>query len=297
MEEFKSRFAPIVIFVRPQAAGNIGALARAMSNFCCPELRLVGNGPVYPHREDDPFSKMDWAMATKRGEELLTKARWYPTFADSLADIHLAVGSSGRHQTFPKGYARPIEGPDEVYSSVLADIQKSVAAGHEFRWALVIGPEDDGLSTEEAALCRKLIHLPTADASPSINAAVAAACMLYHWFLVESAHPVLSESKTAGAFLEKNGWASIDQNELFLDYLMETMRMTALLKFPDEEAIRSRLRRWVQSAPIPVHELLFAFEILYNLRAWGTGKFEGRDFLKSRRPIAPIPSGAPTSNE
>src|SRR5687768_14395234 len=125
---------PTVVFVRPQAAGNMGALARVMSNFQATDLRLVGPGSaVYGGNPDDPFTKMDWAMA-KRGEAILERARWFGTLEDSLVDCHWVVGTSGREVEFERGYARPIVDPESAFATG-AEWQEKTGAG--FRWALV----------------------------------------------------------------------------------------------------------------------------------------------------------------
>ncbi len=292
--------APIVIFVRPQAAGNIGALARVMSNFGCAELRLVGTSPVYGLDPADPFTLMDWCMATKRGEELLKSVKWFPTLEEAIFDTQIVLGSSGRSVEFERGYGRPLASMDEG----LASARKwQIKTAEAFKWAFVLGPEDDGLNEREAALCQKLMRISTVDKSPSINAAMAAGCVLYHWHL-RNEESALTESSAggrlaaidAGAFLnaetaerrrfveEGRGiWAIAEQKEEFLTYLMDTISHTKFLKYPDQDAVRARIRRWLQAAPMPVGELLFAFEIVYQLRSWGSGKFEERNFLKSKQ--------------
>jgi TrmH family RNA methyltransferase len=279
--------APILVFVRPQAAGNIGAIARAMSNFGAQELRLVGEGVVYDFRADDPFSKMDWAMA-KRGEHLLKAVKWYPTLGAALFDVGFVLGTSGRDLEFEKGYGRPFCNPTTAWSQVY-----EWAKGHQdpMSWALVIGPEDDGLNEQEASLCQSLIRIPTVGSNPSLNAAMAVGCLLYHFNQIRSGEiplsppplpstPFINPRKLKN--LEASGrseWSTFEQKESFLSYLMETLALTAFLKFPDIEAVRARIRRWIQIAPIPVGELLFAFEIIYHLKSWGSGKFEERNFL------------------
>jgi hypothetical protein len=74
--------------------------------------------------------------------------------------------------------------------------------------------------------------------------------------------------------------------------LMDVVSHTKFLKYPDQDAVKARVRRWLQTAPIPLGELLFAFEILYHLKSWGSGKFEARDFLKRASKKNPPP---PTS--
>lgn len=284
--------APIIVFVRPQAAGNIGALARVMSNFGCRELRLIGESPVYGLNPDDPFSRMDWAMATKRGEPVLKEKRWFKDLSSALEGVHLVIGTSGRNTHFERGYARAMVRPEDAFAAV-EDSQQNVGV-ESFQWALVLGPEDDGLSDHEAALCQSLVRIATVDEAPSINIAMATGCLLYHWHLknleiaaggsvrapeVPSPFPVLENPRFSEA--GRADWATSDQKERFLEYLMATVAQTSFLKYPDKEAVQARIRRWLQMGQIPLGELLFAFEIIYHLRAWGTGTFESRDFLKT----------------
>lgn len=284
--------APTIVFVRPQAAGNIGALARVMSNFGCGELRLVGESPVYGLDPDDPFSRMDWAMATKRGEPVFKAKQWFKDLAAALEGMHLVIGTSGRSHHFERGYARSMVRPEDAFAAV--EVAQNTVGSEGFKWALVLGPEDDGLSDHEAALCSSLVRIATVDQAPSINVAMATGCLLYHWHLrnleleaggtpkeasVPSPFPVLENPRFTEA--GRADWATQDQKERFLEYLMATVAQTSFLKYPDKEAVQARIGRWLQMGQIPLGELLFAFEIIYHLRAWGTGKFENRDFLKT----------------
>jgi tRNA C32,U32 (ribose-2'-O)-methylase TrmJ len=283
-----------VIFVRPQAAGNIGALCRVMSNFGLTELRLTHKSEWLDARPDDPFKKMDWALA-KRGEPILKSSTWFADLPAALHDIHLAIGSSGRDLEFERGYARPHVAPPEAFAAVDSWAAKARSEGTQFKWAFILGPEDDGLSDHEAALCQKLMHIPTADMNPSINIAMAAGCVFYHWHLVNLGLAPVGAGPDTGAFLSperkdhirasergRADWAEQHHKEDFLDYLMDTVSQTQFLKYPDRESVAARVRRWLQTAPVPLGELLFAFEIVYHLRAWGTGRFESRNFLKKR---------------
>lgn len=249
----------------------------------------MGQDPALQRGPDDAFNQMDWAMA-KKGDSIRQSAKWYPDLTAALEGIHLALGTSGRDVEFLRGYARPHVATEEGFASAVK-FQDDI--GSDFKWAIVMGPEDDGLSDHEAALCQKLIRISTADESPSINIAMAAGCLLYHWHLINLGAAHLGSSTDTGAFLSQdrqvrmnhteNGrgdWATADQCEDFLDYLMDGISLTQFLKYPDQDAVRARIRRWLQSTPIPLGELLFAFEILYHFKSWGKGKFETRDFLK-----------------
>jgi TrmH family RNA methyltransferase len=286
--------APIVVFVRPQAAGNIGALARVMSNFCPSALRLVGSHPGIGRDPEDPFLTMDWALA-KKGEGILKTSQWFEDLGSALHDTQLAIGSSGRSTEFELGYARPLVTPESAFESVESAFVKSQKSP-DFRWALVLGPEDDGLNEKESSLCQKLIRIPTADSNPSLNIAVAAAVVLYDLWRFQNGARRTGHDSSVGAFLgpertqaklrssekDREQWASFEHCERFVDYVMESVSMTSFLKYPDQDAVRARIRRWVQAGPIPLGELLFAFELLYHFRAWGSGRFEERDFLKAK---------------
>ncbi|MBS1985053.1 MAG: RNA methyltransferase [Bdellovibrionales bacterium] len=277
--------APIVIFTRPLAPGNLGALARVMSNFGSFELRYVGKFPVPVDAHPSGFAVMDWAMARK-GEDILKNAKEFATLRAALEGIQLAIGSSGRDREFEGGYARPHVGPEQALATCAEWAEKSRQAPADFRWAFVLGPEADGLSEQEAALCQQLVRLPTVDEAPSMNVAMAAGCFLYHWHLVNIGLATLSPSAPTGPFVtppgEKIAWADGVQTERFADYLMEVLALTKFLKYPDTENIKARVRRWLQATPIPLTELLFGFEIVYQLRSWGTGKFAARNFLDKK---------------
>lgn len=278
---------PTLVFVRPQAPGNLGALARVMSNFGCTDFRYTGG---FPAQGESPngFSTMDWAMSRK-GETILKEARCYPDLATALTGMHLVIGSSGRDREFDGGYARPHVSPEEALQSVAEWTQNAAKSQEEFRWAFVLGPEDDGLSQQESSFCQKLVRLSTVDEAPSMNIAMAAGCFLYHWHLINSGVASFGKIQDPGSFpfmIERTPsekrvpWADESQKDRFLSYLMETIARTKFLKYPDVESVRARVKRWIQAAPIPLGELLFAFEIVYHFRAWGAGgTFEARNFL------------------
>jgi tRNA/rRNA methyltransferase len=263
-----------VIFVRPQAAGNIGALARVLSNFGSAELRLVGEKP-----EGQPFSRMDWGMAC-HGQPVLEAARWFPSLAAALEGLHVAVGTSGKGSPYEKGYTRPIQTPQEAFQAVQFERDRH---GPTFRWALVMGSEDHGLASEESALCQRLICIPTAPESPSMNVAMATGVLLYHWQLLGQEAPAATPDPAEGAFMpwKDEGWADAQHKERFLGFLADTLKHTDFFKHPDEHSVKGRLRRWLQSTPIPFHELMNAFEAVYQLRSWGLRAYEPRSFLKT----------------
>jgi TrmH family RNA methyltransferase len=270
---------PVIIFVKPLASGNIGALARVMSNFRCTELRIAGTVPVGDADED--YSKMDWALACK-GESVLKDAKVFASLREALEGIHVAVGTSGKKDNFERGYARPFKSPTQAFSELSEELKV-----HEgLKWALVFGTESDGLNSEEAGLCKQLIQIDTVDESPSINIAMAAGMLLYHWHLFNK-NEIAPQSTPypSSAFL----WDSADipstlaDKEKWLDYLIETLKHTQFFKYPDHDGLKARMRRWLQSFQVPQGELLLAFEVIYQMKSWAQGRFGERDFLDRKR--------------
>ena len=159
----------------------------------------------------------------------------------------------------------------------------------ELKWAILIGSENHGMNDIECGHCHFLVGLPTHAASPSMNAAMALGCMLYEWTLINSEEGQNKNvnEESAGIFpsrhyTEKNREKIADSHEIekFLKYAGDTLDQTGFFKHPDRDASMARLRRWMQQSPIPVGELLFAFEALYHVQSKLNGRFDKRNFLK-----------------
>lgn len=257
--------APVVIFVRPIAPGNVGALARVMSNFGVKSLRLVRE-PTGESAFDKGTNPIDWGLAC-RGESILKNQKTFASLSDALGDIHWAVATTARTREKDSGYTRPIQD----FQNVLEKIEREKAGQN---WALVFGPEDDGLSDDEISQCHCLTTINTQEESPSMNIAMAAGCLLYHWSLN-------SESKNKEHKLEtKNDLATAADIEKLSIYIAETLKLSEFYKYPDEVAALARIRRIFQNEESPTRgDILFVFEIFYQLRAKILGRFEERNFL------------------
>jgi len=279
--------SPTVIFVRPKASGNIGALARVLSNFDSVDLRLVGNPKT--DAKEDAFENLDWALSCN-GRSYLERARWFPTLESALEGIQITIGTSGREDAFEKGYERPLRDPTATF----AELASRLRIKSDLNWALVMGTEDDGLASAESALCDHLIRIPTSEQNPSMNIAMACGVLLYHWRLIQlDSIPTAADSnerttsfydpkslgKSKAAASGKIRWSDASEKEKWIDYLISILEKTQFFKYPDREAVKARIRRWLQSTDIPLGELLFAFEVVYQIESWGTGVFRERNFL------------------
>lgn len=130
-----------------------------MANFGLSDLVVV-----------DPYEPI-WkeARSAPGAEALLEKARAVPTFAAAVDGMAIVVGTTSLHQR-PFEHA-VVELPN--MNRYLSDFASSDPL------AIVFGSERSGLSNEELAACRAVIHIPTQRATPSMNLGHAVAVVGY----------------------------------------------------------------------------------------------------------------------
>jgi TrmH family RNA methyltransferase len=148
-----------VVLVAPRNPLNIGAAARAMSNFGCMDLRLVNAYNV---------AFQEARSAVKAGH-ILERAREYPTLADAIGDCSLAVGTTSLGSRAVEHPIRRLE-----YGGRL--IRRQMAGS---RVALLFGSEKFGLGNEDMAHCHWLMRIPTREEHGSMNLGQAVAVCLY----------------------------------------------------------------------------------------------------------------------
>jgi tRNA/rRNA methyltransferase len=138
---------------------NLGAAARAMSNFGFFDLRVV-NPYEASFRE---------ARSAVGASEILTKAREYTSLADAVADCALVVGTTAAAR-------REIQHPLLRLEQAGKLISKGLERG---RVALLFGSEKRGLSNQDLSHCHWLLRIPTREVHGSMNLGQAAAVCLY----------------------------------------------------------------------------------------------------------------------
>jgi TrmH family RNA methyltransferase len=154
-----------VVLVAPRNPLNIGAAARAMSNFGFTDMRVV-NAYSVAFRE---------AKSAVKSGHILENAREFPTVADAVGDCSLVVGTTSIGDRALQHPIRRLE-----YGGRL--LRKHLAAN---RAALLFGSEKFGLANEDLAHCHWLTRIPTRDEHGSMNLGQAVAVCLYE--LVRSA--------------------------------------------------------------------------------------------------------------
>ena len=148
-----------IILVRPQSPGNIGSVARAMSNMGLHRLTLVS--PLhFPHPEA--------RMMACGAESLLQQARVVDSLSEAVATCHWLVGTSARRRRYRQASLTP---------RALAAQLPSMCDQHEV--GLLFGPEDSGLTVPELNLCHAWVTIPTVATATSLNLAQAVMVLCY----------------------------------------------------------------------------------------------------------------------
>ncbi|HTB93839.1 MAG TPA: RNA methyltransferase [Candidatus Sulfotelmatobacter sp.] len=148
-----------VVLVGTRNPLNVGAVARAMSNFGAMELRAVR-----------PYEKA-WreAKSAVGAGELLARAKEFANVAEAVADCSLVVGTTAVGNRDMK---HPLRGLEEGARL----IGKRMESG---RVAVLFGSEKWGLSNEDLSYCHWLMRIPTRLEHRSMNLGQAAAVVMY----------------------------------------------------------------------------------------------------------------------
>ena len=148
-----------VVLVSPRNPLNIGAAARAMSNFGCTRLRLVN-----PY--DVAFKE---ARSAVRAGYILEQAQVFETVAEAVADCTLVAGTTAAAK-------RDLHLPLHRLEAAGDLLRTHLAAGPA---TLLFGSEKFGLSNEDMSHCHWLLRIPTRDEHASMNLGQAVAICLY----------------------------------------------------------------------------------------------------------------------
>ncbi len=148
-----------VVLVGPRNPLNIGAVARAMSNFGALHLRVV-----------TPYEKAyREAKSAVGAAEVLQEAEEFASVAEAIADCTLVVGTTAIGN-------RDIKQPLRTLLEAGPEIRQRMGGGAV---AILFGSEKSGLSNESLSYCHWLLHIPTRKEHISMNLGQAVAVCLW----------------------------------------------------------------------------------------------------------------------
>ena len=148
-----------VVLVAARNPLNIGAAARAMSNFGFSRLRVV-NPYAVAFRE---------AKSAVGAEKVLQDAQEFKSVAEAVADCTLVVGTTAIGNRSPQ---QPVHLLPAAAGEIRRRLQTSPVA-------LLFGSEKWGLSNKDLSHCHWLLHIPARKEHPSMNVGQAAAVCFY----------------------------------------------------------------------------------------------------------------------
>jgi tRNA/rRNA methyltransferase len=237
-----------VVLVAPRNPLNIGAAARAMSNFGFFHLRVV-NPYELAFRE---------ARSAVGAAPLLAKAQEFKTLAEAVEDCSLVVGTTAVG-------LRQLQHPVRRIDQAARLLHKHLAAGPV---ALLFGSEKRGLSNEDFSHCHWLVRVPTREEHRSMNLGQAVAVCLYE----------LVRDPQALSKPEKHTAARAADLERLTMLLLEGLRFSGYLKSnpsgspkrrtaaPPDEKIRRLVHRLHLSASDAELTLGILRQILWKSR-------------------------------
>lgn len=196
---------------------NIGAAARAMSNFGFPHLRLV-----------NPYDKaFRDARSAVGAAATLEAAEVFETVAEAVADCSLVVGTTAvGHRDLQHELVRLEPGATQIRSHLSASKPS----------AILFGSEKYGLSNLDMSHCHWLMHIPTRDEHWSMNLGQAVAVCLYE----------LIRESNAAIEPRQGTPASSAEIERITDTLLTALRASDYPKLNTSTTFHAAVRRVIR---------------------------------------------------
>ncbi len=215
-----------VVLVATRNPLNMGAVARAMSNFGALHLRVV-----------KPYERAYREVVSAVGASTVMKdAKEFATVAEAITDCTLVVGTTAVGN---RDVQQPLRGLQEAGRLMRERMERS-------RVALLFGSEKRGLSNEDMSYCHWLLRIPTREEHRSMNLGQAAAVSLYEIAKVEDGNWKRGDGKAK--HLEKKPCATMETLERLTDTWVEALEMSgyvgARARSTSEEKLRRMLRRF-----------------------------------------------------
>jgi TrmH family RNA methyltransferase len=224
-----------VVLVDARNPLNIGAAARAMSNFGFLHLRVVNPYDV----------AFEGARSAVGAGAVLASAEKYETVAAAVADCSLVVGTTAiGHRDLQHSLQRL-----EVGAPI---IRAHLATG---RCALLFGSEKFGLSNKDMSHCHWLMHIPTRDEHSSMNLGQAVSICLYE--LIRNPG-VLAEP-------EQGSPASAAEVERITETLFAALRASGYPKLNSSDSFEGAVRRLVRRLHLQTGDAEFFLGMLRQM--------------------------------
>jgi tRNA/rRNA methyltransferase len=211
-----------IVLVSPRNPLNIGAAARAMSNFGFHTLRLV-----------NPYEKaFHEVKSAVRSHYILQQAQVFETVAEAVADCSLVVGTTAVGHRHLHVSLHRLEAGGELLKEHLAAAPA----------ALLFGSETFGLSNQDMSHCHWLLRIPTREEHGSMNLGQAVAVCLYEL----SRNP-----EAAGNRFDPAARATAEDEERVTALLLDLLSRSGYVNPRTSESTDLKIRRLVRRLGMP----------------------------------------------
>ncbi len=219
---------------RPRHGGNIGASARAVKNMGIGRLHLVA---------PEDYQNAEARMFASNASDVLEAATTFDTIKEAVTDREIVLGTSRRI----KSHRMRIMTPRESANHILGNMGNGGVA-------ILFGPEDNGLTSQDLSLCHAVISIPADSKQPSLNLAQAVMVIAYELRTAVDRLPAIrsfgsaSESEIgqmldqASDVLERSGFFIRNPKERVLLHLKEILA-NGVCTSQDARIIRGIFRR------------------------------------------------------
>jgi TrmH family RNA methyltransferase len=238
-----------VVLVATRNPLNIGAVARAMSNFGFFRLHLVN--PYEPSFLE--------ARSAVGAAELLANAQVFATVGEAVADCTLVVGTTA---VGTREIRQPLKFLEEGGRAIHKHLRslKSAKAEKNNEVAILFGSEKFGLSNEDLSRCNWLLRIPTRDEHRSMNLGQAVAICLYE----------LARSSKRTVPADKANPATAGDIDRVADSLLEALQFAGSLDSRSAVTTGQKLRRLMRRHNLTAEDAKFWLgmlgQITYKLR-------------------------------
>jgi TrmH family RNA methyltransferase len=221
------------VLVRPRRPQNVAAGCRALKNMGFARLCLV-----------DPPEGLEAERGVAYGAwDVLDGIETAASLREAIADCTVVAATSGRATR------------DVISPRHFAQTLDQIARGGDA--AIVFGPEDNGLSLDERALCHVTVRIPSAPAQPSLNLAQAVLVLAYELSLAGE-----------GPLTPAVARASAAEFETAIDALRDALLAIGYLNPKNPDAVLGELRRLLWRG-MPTSRDIVLLRGLARQIAWG----------------------------
>ena len=187
-----------IILVEPAGALNVGSIARVMKNMGLSYLILV-------NPQCDRLSESARQMAV-HAVDILENAQIVTDLPQALQGCQRAIATTAR----ARALATKLEAPKSALAWLIEDNITS---------ALIIGPEDRGLSNQELNYAQRFVGIPSHPAYPSLNLAQAVAVCAYELYQLSLSDNIDNPSGCVNLQAESNKSQPVSGNNATIETL------------------------------------------------------------------------------